>query len=172
MGTPDHPLSMLTPEEVTATAEVLREAGELPEGALLAHVVLDEPAKDVLAAWKPGDPVVRVVRAQVVPGPELVLVETRVDVTNRAVLERTVVEGMRPALSMHEAVMAVFTIKEHPDYIAALAKRGIDDLDKVQIDPWPASASYPNTPAGASPAASRSCASTTRTTATPGPSRV
>ena len=34
--------------------------------------------------------------------------------------------------------MAVFTIKEHPDYIAALAKRGIDDLDKVQIDPWPA----------------------------------
>jgi primary-amine oxidase len=129
---------MLTPDEVTATADVLREAGDLPEGALIAHVVLDEPTKDVLAAWKPGDPVVRVVRAQVVPGPELVLVETKVDVTNRKVVERTVVEGMRPALSMNEAVMAVFLIKEHPDYIAALAKRGIEDLDRVQIDPWPA----------------------------------
>ena len=150
---------------------MLREAGELPEGALIAHVVLDEPAKDVLAAWKPGDPVVRVVRAQVVPGPELVLVETKVDVTNRTVVERTVVEGMRPALSMHEAVMAVFLIKEHPDYIAALAQAG--HRRPRQRPDRPVAGRRVRLRgrgrAGASPAASRSCASTTRTTATPGP---
>ena len=39
---------------------------------------------------------------------------------------------------MTEAIGAVFTTKQHPDYIAALAKRGITDLDLVQIDPWPA----------------------------------
>ena len=33
---------------------------------------------------------------------------------------------------------AIFTTKEHPDYIAALARRGITDVDNVQIDPWPA----------------------------------
>ena len=33
---------------------------------------------------------------------------------------------------------AIFTTKEHPEYIAALARRGITDLDDVQIDPWPA----------------------------------
>ncbi len=39
---------------------------------------------------------------------------------------------------MTEAMNAIFTTKEHPDYIAALARRGITDLDAVQIDPWPA----------------------------------
>ena len=41
---------------------------------------------------------------------------------------------------MTEAMNAIFTTKEHPDYIAALARRGITDLDAVQIDPWPAGA--------------------------------
>ena len=45
---------------------------------------------------------------------------------------------MRPALLMTESIGAIFTTKEHPEYIAALAKRGITDLDDVQIDPWPA----------------------------------
>jgi primary-amine oxidase len=137
---PTHPLDMLTGDEVVAATEVLKAAGEMPEGAFLAHVVLDEPAKDALAAWKEGDPVVRTVRALVVPGPDLSMVEARVDVTNRTVVDRWAVEGQRPALSMGEAVMAVFTTKEHPDYIAAMKKRGIEDLDNVQIDPWPAGA--------------------------------
>ena len=41
---------------------------------------------------------------------------------------------------MTEAMNAIFTTKEHPDYVAALARRGITDLDAVQIDPWPAGA--------------------------------
>jgi primary-amine oxidase len=45
---------------------------------------------------------------------------------------------MRPALLMTEAINAMFTTKQHPDYIAALARRGITDLENVQIDPWPA----------------------------------
>ena len=45
---------------------------------------------------------------------------------------------MRPALLMTEAIGAIVTTKEHPEYVAALAKRGITDLDDVQIDPWPA----------------------------------
>jgi primary-amine oxidase len=39
---------------------------------------------------------------------------------------------------MTEAINAIFTTKAHPDYIAALARRGITDVDNVQIDPWPA----------------------------------
>jgi primary-amine oxidase len=38
----------------------------------------------------------------------------------------------------HEAANAIFTTRAHPDYIAALARRGITDVDNVQIDPWPA----------------------------------
>ena len=34
---------------------------------------------------------------------------------------------MRPTLLMTEAIGAIFTTKEHPEYIAALAKRGITE---------------------------------------------
>ena len=46
---------------------------------------------------------------------------------------------MRPTLLMHRGDRTrSFTTKEHPEYLAALARRGITDIDDVQIDPWPA----------------------------------
>lgn len=133
-----HPLDMLTGEEVTRAAELVRGTGRLPEGALFAHVVLHEPAKEELARWKPGDPIDREVRALVVPGPELTMIEAVVSVTSGEVREWREIEGMRSALLMTEAINAIFTTKEHPEYQAAMARRGITDLDLVQIDPWPA----------------------------------
>jgi primary-amine oxidase len=138
----DHPLAFVTADEVVAARGALADGGELPDGALVAHIVLDEPAKDALAAWSPGDPVPRVLRALVVPGPELTMVELLVDVgaSPAAIVGRTVIEGMRPALSMHESLMAIFACHGSEEFVAALAKRGVDDLDRVQIDPWPAGA--------------------------------
>ena len=134
----DHPLSLLTADEVVTTRRVLEAAGELGEGAQVAHIVLDEPTKAALAAWSPGDPVARRTRALVVPGPELAMVELVVSIDDEAVVERTVIEGMRPALLMGESLHAMVACTEHPDYVAALARRGITDLSRVQIDPWPA----------------------------------
>ena len=75
-----HPLEMLTGDEVKRAVEILRDSGRLPDGALFASIVLHEPDKDVLAQWKPGDPVERRVRAVIVPGPECGVVEAIVDV--------------------------------------------------------------------------------------------
>jgi primary-amine oxidase len=133
-----HPLDMLTGDEITTAVAVLRESGRVPEGAVFSHLVLHEPAKEDLAQWKAGDPVDREVRALIVPGPSLQLVEAVVSVTHREIRAWREVEGMRPAVLMTEAINAIFTTKEHPEYQAALAKRGITDLDAVQIDPWPA----------------------------------
>jgi primary-amine oxidase len=133
-----HPLDMLTADEVTRAVEVLRATGRVPESALFAHVVLHEPTKDVLATWKDGDPIDREVRALILPGPALRMVEAVVSVTQGDVREWREIDGMRPALLMTEVVNAIFTTKEHPEYRAALERRGITDLDNVQIDPWPA----------------------------------
>ena len=80
----------------------------------------------------------RELRALIVPGPELTLVEAVVSVTTGEVRDWQEIEGMRPALSFTESMNAMFTTLEHPDYIAALARRGITDTSKIQIDPWPA----------------------------------
>lgn len=133
-----HPLSMLTPDEVTAARDVLAAAGELPEGSIVVHIILTEPHKDELAAWQPGDPVHRQVTALVLPGPELTMVELQVSVTDRRILDRRLIEGMRPALLFGESFSVIVACTEHPDYLAALARRGITDLTHLQIDPWPA----------------------------------
>lgn len=135
---PAHPLAMLTGDEIIAAVALIRASGATSDAARFAHVVLHEPTKEALAAWKPGDPVAREVRALVVDGPELRMHEAIVSLTAAAVTEWRPIEGMRPALLLEESVGAVFTTKEHPEFVAALARRGITDLDLVQIDPWPA----------------------------------
>ena len=72
------------------------------------------------------------------PGPDLELWEVVVSVTGGEVRSWEVVTGQRPTLLFHESANAIFTTKAHPEYQAALARRGITDLDNVQIDPWPA----------------------------------
>jgi primary-amine oxidase len=129
---------MLTGDEIERAVEIVRASGRIPDGALFAHIVLHEPHKDELAHWKAGDPVERQVRVVVVPGPGLLLHEVVVSVTRGEIVDWQDQTEMRPTLLMTEAMGAIFTTKEHPDYVAALAKRGITDLDNVQIDPWPA----------------------------------
>ncbi len=136
--TVSHPLEMLTGDEIIRTTEILRASGRVADTALFAHMVLHEPEKEALAGWQPNDPIDRRVRVVVVPGPTMDLHEAIVSVTKGEIVDWRDVDDMRPALLITEAFGAIVTTKEHPDYIAALAKRGITDLDLVQIDPWPA----------------------------------
>src|SRR5512132_4386392 len=69
-----HPLDMLTADEVTRAVDVLRATGCVGGGALCAHVVRCEPAKEELARWRSGDSIDREVRALIVPGPGLTLI--------------------------------------------------------------------------------------------------
>ena len=102
------------------------------------HLVLHEPAKEVVLAWQPGDPIDRQARALVVPGVGLDFVEIVVSVTTGEIVEWQVVEGMRPALMFGETMIAIGAVKEHPDWQAAMLRRGITDFEHVQLDPWPA----------------------------------
>jgi primary-amine oxidase len=135
-----HPLSMLTADEVSRAVAVVRDSGRVPDDALFASVVLHEPEKDTLARWRAGDPVERRVRAVVVADPGCSVVEAVIDVDAGVIESWNEVAGVRPALLMHEAAHAIGTIRSHPEYLAALARRGItpDMIDRVQIDPWPA----------------------------------
>ncbi len=66
------------------------------------------------------------------------MVEAVVSVTAGEIRSWEDILGQRPALLFVEAMNAIFTTKEHPEYVAALERRGITDVDNVQIDPWPA----------------------------------
>ena len=58
--------------------------------------------------------------------------------TSGSVVSHDRLTGAQPGLIMNEFFDSVEAIIAHPDFIAAMAKRGITDMDLVSIDPWSA----------------------------------
>jgi len=135
---PAHPLEPLSAAEIKTAAAVIRDTGRLTDDARFAYFGLDEPPKEAVSGFAAGDPVERRVRVVLVPGPVADVVEAVVDVGRRAVTSWRDVPGMRPALLFEESRNAILALNESAEWRAALARRGITDQGKVQIDPWPA----------------------------------
>ncbi len=138
-----HPLDLITADEIRRAAEIVRADARFEPDAVFVHLRLREPAKAALAARldRPVDrPVDREVEALVVPKGRLEAAEVVVSVTAGEIRSWTVREGMRPALLFGEALAAIRAVREHPEWQAALRRRGIHDFELVQIDPWPAGA--------------------------------
>ncbi len=130
-----HPLDALSVEEIRAVARCLRTTKILAEGGRVISVSLVDPGRAALAAGT----AVRAARAVVVLGPEPAVVEA--DVTlgkSPEVVRQRRIEGARPAISLEEALYAIEALRQDPDWAAAMRRRGIDDLDQLQVDPWPA----------------------------------
>ncbi|HLN17154.1 MAG TPA: primary-amine oxidase [Acidimicrobiales bacterium] len=134
----DHPLAALTADDVTVAVEVAKATGRLIDKPLFAYVGIQEPDKETVRNHTPGDPFDRQLRLVIVNGPDASVIEAVVSVTERAVRSWEVLEGTRPALLIEEAIRAIRALRESPDWQAALARRGIVDVEQVQIDPWPA----------------------------------
>jgi primary-amine oxidase len=139
MAAPPHPLDPLTADEVRQAVGVIAADPRFEVGAVFVHLRLHEPDKAVVLAHEPGAPVDREVEALLVPpAARLEAIEVVVSVTKGEVRAWSVEHGMRPALLFGESIMAIIGVKENPEWQAALRRRGIDDFDGVQIDPWPA----------------------------------
>ncbi|MDX6232269.1 MAG: primary-amine oxidase, partial [Nocardioidaceae bacterium] len=122
-----HPLDPLTPEEISAAVAAVRD--RLTDAARFSTVTLDEPPK--------GTTIERRARLVIVPGPEASVIEATVAIGTGEVVSWEVVDGVRPALGFEESFNAIVALHEHEGFRQAMDARGITDLDKVQIDPWP-----------------------------------
>ncbi len=133
-----HPLDALTADEIRRAVAIIVADDRYEPDAAFVHVRLHEPHKAVVLAHQPGTPVDREVEALLVPPARLEAIEIVVSVTTGEVRSWVTLEGMRPALLFGESFSAIVGVKAHPDWQAALRRRGIDDFELVQIDPWPA----------------------------------
>ncbi|MEL6230873.1 MAG: tyramine oxidase, partial [Cyanobacteria bacterium J06627_3] len=57
--TVDHPLTPLTPEEISAAVAIIRQAKSLESSFRFATVTLNEPAKATVLGFQPGDEIER-----------------------------------------------------------------------------------------------------------------
>ena len=133
-----HPLAPLSAEEISAAVAAFKATDAYRDGARFAYVGLAEPAKDEARSYSPGRGGERRARLVVVPGPEARVLEVTVSLRSGEVQSVTEVADARPGLLFEESLGAILALKEDPAWQAAMRKRGIEDLDTVQIDPWPA----------------------------------
>lgn len=133
-----HPLAPLSRSEIAAAVALVRGSGRVPDGARLAYVGLQEPDKELVRSFVDGQQFDRQVRVVAMAGPEAAVIEMVVSLTDAEVRRFEVVESARPALLIEESMFAIAVLKADPRWQEAMRRRGIEDFDLVQIDPWPA----------------------------------
>jgi len=138
-----HPLAPLSGEEIIAARDLVfaSRRAQVPDDALrFAYVALCEPPKEAVRAFDRGEDLAvdRRVRLVLLQGPEADVVEAIVSVTRGEIDRWEVVRDVRPPLQIEESIHVLAALHEHPEWNAALDRRGIVDRSLVQIDPWPA----------------------------------
>ena len=130
-----HPLEPLSGDEITRTADIYRRStGE--DHPLFSMITLEEPTRHELDEFAAGAPVDRRARAVAISGP-CSLRHAIISLDRDEVVSEQVYENARPALLFDEVIRAAIAVYEDPRWQQAIKARGIDDLDRVQIDPWP-----------------------------------
>ncbi|MEJ9233035.1 primary-amine oxidase [Peribacillus butanolivorans] len=131
-----HPLEPLTAEEILKAVAILKEQKNLNDSARFEQVGLYEPAKEVVLNFKEGDPVTREAFIIVLDTKDSKTYEAVVSITKEEVSSWEHIPGVQPSFLLEEYSELEETVKKHPDFLAALQKRGIEDANLVMVDPW------------------------------------
>lgn len=132
-----HPLDPLTADEFRATTALLASEHGLGPGWRYCSIEGLQPAKADLAAFNAGGPrPARIVEAIFLERATNRTFRARVDLGAETVVLFEHVPGVQPNVTVDEWEEADAALRAHPDVIAALAKRGITNLDLVFMDTW------------------------------------
>ncbi len=131
-----HPLDPLTAEEVQAAAEIIRRERATTDSWRFASLDLAEPAKADLLAWQPDDPMPRRAFAVCWDRSTNQPYEAVADLTAGRVASWTPVPGVTPNVTVDEYHEVDAVLHEHPEVLAAVARRGIPDPGLVLFDVW------------------------------------
>ena len=131
-----HPLDPLTEAEYTAVVSALTDAGHVDGAALYPLITLQEPPKDEVLEWNPGDPVPRLAFAIVKKGPDTF--EAVVDVLAGEVLSWEQINDVQPGLLPTVEYALVQTIvRGNQGWQSAARERGVEDFGDVVCVPNP-----------------------------------
>lgn len=134
---PIHPLEPLTESEIVAAAKLVREARG-NDSLRFETIELKEPPKTKVRAFKPGDDLPREARVNVFEMGRIGVWRYVVSLSQGKILSESFVESARPMIMAEEFMQIEETVKAHPEFQAACARRGIEDISLVCVDPWSA----------------------------------
>jgi primary-amine oxidase len=133
---PTHPLDPLSREEITATVEVLKSSGKTTDASRYATIMLREPQKSEVLAFKPGSPFRREALAVVYERATNKTFEAVVDLSKKALVSWKEVTGVQPQFLIEDFLLVQQIVENDPQWQAAMRKRGITNFKNVEIDAW------------------------------------
>ena len=133
-----HPLEPLTPSEIEAAVAIVREQKSLGKTTRFAGVTLQEPSKETVLSFKPGDSIEREAFIMLLDNGTGRTYEAVVSINQRQVISWEYIPNVQPPIMLDEFVECEAAVKANPEFQAAIAKRGITDPDLVMVDPWSA----------------------------------
>jgi primary-amine oxidase len=137
---PDHPLAPLTPEEICAARRIIDAHGLLGDGVRFAYVALDEPHKESVLVFEPGDAIERRGRVLLLDRATGLGTDLIVSLTDHRIVTKQSIdaanEGHLPLLDEEFEDIEGFLI-ESTEWLAAMRRR---DLDPQKVRAVPLSA--------------------------------
>ncbi|MBI4780151.1 MAG: primary-amine oxidase [Oscillatoriophycideae cyanobacterium NC_groundwater_1537_Pr4_S-0.65um_50_18] len=131
-----HPLEPLTIAEVEAAVAIVRRDRPVGNQFRFPCVTLHEPPKAEVLSFQKGDAIDRQAFLILLDNATGHTYEAIVSLGQQQVIAWTHIPDMQPNIMPDELVECEAAVKAHPEFLAAIAKRGIADLDLVVVDPW------------------------------------
>lgn len=133
-----HPLDPLTAAEIAAAVAILRASGRLGARVRFASIALREPSKETVRDFRDGDSIAREAFIVLLDNDTNSVHEAVVSLTDGDIVGWQQIPGAQPHIMYDEFVACEAACKADPAFRAALARRGITDLDLVMVEPWSA----------------------------------
>lgn len=130
-----HPLDALETQEYWAVYDVIVASGHLAGETHFESILLHEPPKSSVLAWKPGDAIPR--EADVILLRKERVIEARVDLATRKLESWKEIPGVQGPVFDSEIAGLTETILADDRVKKALARRGITDTNTVQCEALP-----------------------------------
>lgn len=138
-----HPLDPLSAAELEAVIAAAKSTWGLDHRHLFAMIQLEEPSKDYVLSWKPGQDLKRAARITVLDR-STAEVHEGVMQTDGVARSWKLIEGAKSPVLSTESEAAMAAARKDPRVIEALAKRGITDTEtQVHMETWPIGAQIP-----------------------------
>ena len=132
-----HPLSALSAEEIEKAVNIFKKDDRTDNISRFSYVNLLEPSKEFTINYKPGDPFDRELMIVGIDSSSIGF-EAKINLTQQKVEKfEQLTPSAQPTYNENEIFSAIMLVLENKDYIEALKKRDIKNLDLIQIDPWP-----------------------------------
>ena len=133
-----HPLDPLSKDEIAAASKLLKESGKLPANARFQTILLNEPPKAEVYAFKAGDTFRREAFFVAYDRANNKTFDGVADLRNRRVVSVREVPDAQPSIMLDDVLMFQSIVRNDLQWQEAVRKRGITEFGKVQVEMWSA----------------------------------